>query len=240
MTEPEPSRVVGILGGMGPGATVDFYDKLIKATPAQSDQDHLRVIIWADPTVPNRNEALTSGGADPTPLLIRGIDGLIASGAEILVVPCNTVHAFLPQALRGKDIEFISIIEATVAEVSRSAAGLRVGLLAADGAMASGLYQTALHDAQFDVVTLDDADQRSLMRLIYEYKSGRVGAAGLRLLDGLIKKLVADGVGVVIAGCTEVSSLLGDITIPVRIIDSSQVLAAVTVTRARIPRVLTD
>lgn len=129
---------------MGPAATVDFYRKLIRATPASRDQEHPRVVIWADPTVPDQQEAL--GGEDPTPWLEEGVQRLVGCGAEVLVAPCNTIHAYLPAVIAGKDLEFISIIDATVDALDHSVHRSRVGLLAADAAVVSGLYQRALQD----------------------------------------------------------------------------------------------
>jgi len=112
------SPVVGILGGMGPAATADFYAKLTSRTPAVSDQDHLRVIIWSDPTIPDRSRALTGEGPDPTPTLRRGAQGLRAAGASLLAVPCNTAHAFLPGIMDGLDIPVVDMIAAVAAYVT--------------------------------------------------------------------------------------------------------------------------
>ncbi|MBA2695360.1 MAG: aspartate/glutamate racemase family protein, partial [Actinobacteria bacterium] len=143
---PTLSKVVGVLGGMGPAATVDFYAKLVRHTPAQRDQDHLRVVIWADPTVPSRQEALLAGGTDPTPWLEEGVRHLVGSGAQIVVVPCNTIHAYLGPVLADQPVEFLSIIDTTVRAIQRRDAR-RVGLLATDGALASGVFQAALDAA---------------------------------------------------------------------------------------------
>lgn len=227
-----PSRIVGILGGMGPAATVDFYDKLVRATPAARDQDHLRVAIWADPTVPNRQEALLAGGVDPTPWLERGVHHLIECGAEILIAPCNSVHAYLPAVVHGKDVEFISIIDATVAAVMQVGPSGKVGLLATDGALASGLYQSALRDSGLETVVPSAPTQKNLMDVIYGVKAGDVGPAARQHVLSLVAQLRADGVATVIAGCTEISTLLAGPDVD-DVIDPSQVLALATIDRAR-------
>src|SRR5436305_14021021 len=89
--------IAGILGGMGPAATADLYQKIIAATPATRDQEHIPVVIWADPTVPDRTPAVLDGGEDPTPWLLRGAERLVAMGAAFIAVPCNTAHAFFPR-----------------------------------------------------------------------------------------------------------------------------------------------
>ena len=98
--------IVGILGGMGPLATADFYTKLILATPATRDQEHLRVVMWADPTVPDRSVGILGDGPDATPWLVRGGQMLAAMGAAFIAMPCNTAHAYLPRATGGADSLF--------------------------------------------------------------------------------------------------------------------------------------
>src|SRR5690606_23023618 len=95
----ETKPIVGILGGMGPLATADLYRKIIEVTPATRDQDHLHVIIDADPTVPDRTQALLHGAEDPTPWLVAGARRLESAGASFIVIPCNTAHAFLDRLL---------------------------------------------------------------------------------------------------------------------------------------------
>ncbi len=218
MTEPAPgagpsgrpgagSRLVGILGGMGPSATVDFYAKLVRATPAQRDQDHLRVVMWADPTVPSRQEALLAGGPDPTPWLREGVRQLVEAGAEIVVVPCNTIHAYLGPVMADQPMEFLSIVETTVAAIERRGAS-RVGLLATDGALASGLFQSAFEAAGIEWVLPTSPQQETLTSVVEAVKAGRAGTETREQMDELLAGLVQSGVRTVVAGCTEISTLL--------------------------------
>lgn len=229
---PTPSRVVGILGGMGPAATVDFYDKLVRATPATTDQEHLRVVIWADPTIPNRHAAILGEGEDPRPSLSRGVDALVVAGADLLVVPCNTVHAFLDEVVTGKPIEFISIIEVTVAAVLATGEAGAVGLIAADGAIASGGYQQELTDAGLQPVLPAADSQADLMRVIYRVKAGESTRADAERVSALVAELEQAGATTIIAGCTEISTMLAELETATPLIDPSEVLARVTVHRA--------
>lgn len=228
----EPSRIVGILGGMGPAATVDFYAKLVAATPATRDQDHLRVVIWADPTVPNRHEALLHDAEDPTPWLERGVEHLLGCGAEILVVPCNTAHAFMPPVVDGRDVEFIDIVDTAVAKLQRAVPQGPAGLLAADGAVAAGLYQATFASVDRELILPPEPAQAALMEMIYAVKAGAAGAPERRRLCDLLEELERRGAVAVIAGCTEVSVLLAHQTTSVPVIDPAQVLAEQVVARA--------
>lgn len=203
-----PSRIVGILGGMGPAATVDFYDKLVSNTPVDKDQDHIRTVIWADPTVPNRQEALLDDGVDPTPWLAAGIARLVDSGAEVLVVPCNTVHAFLP-GIVPPEVEFISMLEATVAAVGRRPATRSVGVLATDGALSSGLFQTVLDEAGYEIVLPGDRERAVLAGIVASVKTGGADPSSTARLSELVTALATRGAQTTILGCTELSVLNG-------------------------------
>lgn len=234
-TEFAPSRVVGILGGMGPSATADFYTKLIAHTPASLDQEHLRVVIWADPTVPSRQEAILSNGQDPSPWLEAGLQQLQACGAEIVVVPCNTVHRYLPPIMDGQPTEFISIIDTTIQAVQRTAGTGMIGLLATDGALLSGIYQQALGGAGYSVAQPSREDQSRLMEIVHSVKAGGAGPELRQDMHRILANLENQGVRAAVVGCTELSTLLeqvdggGSMTL----IDPAVELAVATVSRAR-------
>lgn len=230
---PTLSKVVGVLGGMGPAATVDFYAKLVRHTPAQRDQDHLRVVIWADPTVPSRQQALLAGGTDPTPWLEEGVRHLMGAGAEIMVVPCNTIHAYLGPVLADQPVEFLSIIDTTVRAIQRRDAR-RVGLLATDGALASGVFQAALDAAGIEWLLPMPSQQEALMGVVDAVKAGRSEQRLHAQVQEMRSDLRERGAATTIAGCTEVSALLGDLSAgdDVDVIDPALELALRTIERA--------
>ena len=226
---------MGILGGMGPSATADFYTKLIAHTPASVDQDHLRVVIWADPTVPSRQDAILANGQDPSPWLEAGVRKLLDSGAEIVVVPCNTVHRYLPPIMDGAATEFISIIDTTIQAVQRRTDNGAIGLLATDGALLSGIYQEALGDAGYSVAQPSPADQVELMKIVHSVKAGATSQGLHDDLRRILGNLERQGVGVVVVGCTELSTLLAQVSdaCTMTLIDPAVELAIATVSRAR-------
>lgn len=212
---------IGILGGMGPAATVDFYDKLVRATPAGRDQDHLRVIIWADPAVPDRSAALLDGGPDPRPVLRRGAVHLAAGGADLLAVPCNTAHAFVPEIAAAVGLPLVSIID-TTADAVASRHPARVGLLATSGTVASRLYHNAIEPHGVQVLTPGPAAQAQVMTAIQAVKSSDTATAA-PLLASAAADLIEAGAELLIAGCTEVVLALPEPTRPV--LDPAQLLA---------------
>ncbi len=151
-------RKIGILGGMGPLATADFYRKLILATPATRDQDHLPVVIDADPRVPDRTSALRGEGADPLPALVAGATRLRDAGATIGLIVCNTAHAFLPALRDHVALDFLDMIAETAARVATDYPEVRrVGLLATRGTIEARLYHRAFEARDIETTTLESA-----------------------------------------------------------------------------------
>lgn len=230
--------IVGILGGMGPLATADFYTKLILATPATRDQEHLRVVMWADPTVPDRSAGILGDGPDATPWLVRGGQMLAAMGAAFIAMPCNTAHAYLPHVQPEVPIPFLHMMDeaATAVEV-RYPLVERVGLLATTATVTLGLYAEWFARHHIEVAVPDAARQERVMQAIARVKAGDTGSAATALVREAAEYLVGQRAELLITGCTELPLIFrdGDGTVPV--LDPTQILAEAAVRRAgRIPR----
>ena len=205
-------RVVGVIGGMGPDATVDFFAKLVAATRAGSDQDHLRIVIDNDPGVPDRTAAIEGRGESPAPRLAAMARGLVALGAELIVMPCNSAHAFA-DAVReaAAPVPFIDLIETTVAATRERLPGVAaVGLLATDGALAARLYQDAYEAAGIRALVPLGDDQRTVMDAIYAVKRGAADDAVRARLRLVAERLAAAGAEAIVAACTEVPLLMAE------------------------------
>lgn len=227
-------RTVGILGGMGPAATADFYARLVRATPAGRDQDHLPVVVWGDPTVPDRVAALAGTGPSPVPWLVRGMQGLAAAGAQVLAVPCNTAHPFLAEALEqaGTDLELVDMVERTAARAAQDHPGARVGLMATLGTVRHGMYEVAGASAGLDVQRPTEQCQDTVLEVIRGVKQGRalaeLRAPYLRAVEGLAEQ----GCAAVLVACTELSVVAAETEAALPAIDASEVLARETVAAA--------
>jgi aspartate racemase len=226
--------VVGVLGGMGPAATADFYSKLVRATPATSDQEHLRVLIWSDPTIPDRTEALLAHGQDPTPALIAGAKLLQSAGAHILAVPCNTAHAFLAAVQAEVAIPIVHMIEETTNHIQALSPAVRqVGLLSTTGTQKARLYQAWLQRKGISVLSPTDDDQeRLVMASIRRIKAGETRMPVKPLLTAAAESLISAGAQVIIGGCTEIPVGLAPEDIGLPFIDPAQILAGSVVARA--------
>lgn len=237
-----PEFVIGVLGGMGPQATVDFLSKLIAATPVRSEQDHLHVVLDINPKVPDRNVAIAAArnehqvyASEPGAVLAGMARRLQAAGATLLVMACNTAHAFEADIRANTSIPFVSMIEESCDEAARcaTAAGRRIGVLAAQGCIDAGLYQRALARRGLQVLLPDPRRQERLMELLYRIKLGELSQEVRVDMGELARSLVSDGADAIIAGCTEVPLVLhaGEVSRP--LIDATANLAGRCVRYAR-------
>jgi aspartate racemase len=219
-------KIIGILGGLGPEATAELFLRIIKATPAKRDQDHIPIIIFNNPKVPDRTTAILYGGENPLPELIKTARLLERAGADFIIMPCNTAHYYYEELKSSVKIPFFNMIELAAEYVLKVYPKVRlVGLLATTGTVKTGLYQKAFGRYGVEVLVPGDDDQKLVMSGIYDgVKAGNLDL-GRRLLMDVANKLISRGAELIILGCTEVSVVIrsGDLKVP--IVDPLQVLA---------------
>jgi len=220
--------MIGILGGMGPLATADFFSKVIAATPAAVDQDHVPLLILSDPRVPSRPAAILRGEESPLPALLAGRDRLIAAGALALAMPCNTAHFWFAELLDGCPVPFLSIVDATCDEAAGLAKpGARIGLIATGATLAAHLFDQRLESMGF-LPLLPEPDEMTALVLpaIALVKTGRALEAG-QLVEQAVKLLLNRGATTVILACTETPLALDAIRSDLRLVcvDSTGALA---------------
>ncbi len=218
-------KTVGVIGGMGPDATVDFMSSVIGFTEAARDQDHVRMLVDNNPRVPCRQEALLGDGDDPGPVMAGMARGLEAGGADFLVMPCNTAHAFADAIRDAVAIPLLSILDVTVAACQGHAA---VGMLATRGCLDAGVYQKAFSASGAELVVPDEAEMTELMELIFAIKGGDRSAGIGERMRRLAAALIARGATVVVGGCTEITLVLHDDMLSVPLVSSTDELARAT------------
>jgi len=181
------------------------------------------VLIDSDPAIPDRTLALVEGGPSPAPYLIRVAKRLEAMGADLLVMPCNTAHAFAPELARSVRIPLISWVDATVEHIAAlEPRPARVAVLATTGTVAACIYQSALAAAGIEALTPGDDEQARVMSAIYGLKAGdKTQPAVIEVL----KDLVANGADAVLLACTELTALKFD-EIDLPVIDPAEVVVA--------------
>jgi len=224
------SKILGVIGGMGPAATVAFLARVQALTPADGDGDHIRVVMDLNPQVPDRNTR--PGEAEV--VLGRMAEGLAAAGAEVIAMPCNTAHAqagAIRDVCAAKGLGFIDMIAAT-ADAAAASGVKRIGVLATPGG--ERLYTQALAARSVDTVLLEGADREAFMGLVYGVKRGDVGETARAGMSRLAQALADAGAHGLIAGCTEVPLLLGAEDAAIPLTDSAEVLAQACVQACRV------
>ena len=225
-------KVAGIMGGMGPEATVDFMARVIAATPASTDQEHIHMLVDHNPRIPNRHASIAGSGPDAGPALVVMAQRLERAGADFLVMVCNTAHAYTEEIRAAVDIPFVSIID-VVMDAVRTHRAQCIGVMAADGCLQAGLYQQALRDAGGEPLLWNSSEQAHFMDLLYRIKAGERSAELRSGLQSLAASLVFGGAELLIAGCTEIPLLLQAGDTDVELLSSTDLLVARTVALAR-------
>ena len=230
-----PEKIIGILGGMGPEATVDLFYKIIKFTPAEKDQDHLRIIIDNNPKIPDRTAAILGKGEDPLPALRESARNLEKAGANFIIIPCNTAHYFLPSIQESVKISVLNMIEETAKETLKKIPSIqKVGLLASVGVYETKIYHQHFKKFNIEVISPEEKDKEKVMKVIYAVKAGNLSEEVKKNIISIAQKLIDKGTEAIIAGCTEIPLILkeGDVSAP--IIDPTQVLAKAAVQKAKL------
>jgi aspartate racemase len=219
-------KSIGILGGMGPLATADLFRKIVLFTDAACDNDHIRVYIDDNPSIPDRTAAILSGEADPLPAMTDSLRKLEACGADCVIMPCNTAHYFLPrlQALTG--LPFLSMLEAAAKACRIQFPGKTAAILATRGTLAAELYQTALTAENVPFLVPSASEQDALMEVIYDgVKAGAAPKDYRAAMEGVLAALTARGADYFILGCTELPLAFQSLALDAAAVDPTVELA---------------
>lgn len=223
-------KTLGILGGMGPMATADLLIKIVSLTRADSDAEHIRIFIDNNAQIPDRTAALLAGGADPVPEMLSALRNLEKCGADLVVMPCNTAHCFLPQLQAVSDTPFLSMPEISARRCAELYPGKTACVLATRGVLATGLYDRVLDEAGVRHIEPDEREQDYLMHLIYDVvKATRPMQpeedAWAALLEGLRRR----GAKVFLLACTELPIVANSLSAEGPFLDPTQELARAAV-----------
>ena len=219
-------KTIGILGGMGPLATMDLYKKIILSTEADCDNAHIRVYIDGNSAIPDRTAAILSGGEDPVPEMLSALRNLEKCGADCVVMPCNTAHHFLPRLQAETELPILDMTAITAAVCAKRYPGRRACLLGTKGTIAAQIYDDALKAAGVDFLVPNEAEQTELMRLIYDVvKASRPLEPETESWHALLSELFGRGADYFILACTELPILADHLGHPDPFVDPTLELA---------------
>lgn len=228
MGDMEMKKSIGIIGGMGAAATCDLFNKIISMTDAKTDQEHIHILIDCNTNIPDRTKAILGKGEDPVPEMVRSGIRLQSMGANVLVMPCNTAHYFYDKITPFFDIPLLNMLELTAEEIKNRGIS-KIGLLATDGTIQSGVYHSILREAGIGVLTPSTDKQVSVMNVIYNGIKASNKDIDLTGFYRAIDELFEQGAEILILGCTELPLAFEIYRIDRPAIDPTTVLAAAAI-----------
>jgi aspartate racemase len=216
-------KVIGVLGGMGPAATMDLYARILRLTAANSEQDHISTLIFSNPKIPDRT---TSYSKKESGAVIRYLQEtakvLEDGGADIIVIPCNSAHIYYDAICSVITVDVINMIQETVDCISDNVPHQsRVALLGTTATYESGEYQRALARAEIHTLLPDPADRKIIMRAIYDIKRDTNSHSARALLQSIASKWQVP----VILGCSEISMVMPNTSMQSNFINPIEILA---------------
>jgi len=215
---------IGIIGGMGPEATVLLMQKIIKATMVKDDIDHIPMIVDNNPQIPSRINALIHGtGPSPAPVLARMASNLEGNGAKAIVMPCNTAHHYASDITNAISIPFLNMLDLCASALSHQVTkGEKIGILASPATCKLGLYDKALSDVGLKAIYPEDQD--AMLKAIHLIKKNGPTAETTTIISSAARELNQAGASCSLVGCSEFSLVTEAITKEVVVLDGLDIL----------------
>ena len=218
-------KTIGIIGGMGPLATADLFNKIVSLTEAGGDNDHIHIIIDNNTEIPDRTDYIMNDGANPEKHLIKSALKLEIMGADVLIMPCNTAHFFYNRIIQYINIPFINMIEETAKEIVKSyKEKYKVGLLATEGVYNAGVYDKIFRKYSIDMVKPSAEQQKQITNIIYSIKAGKK-YIDTTSFKKVMSQMKSQGAETFILGCTELPIAFQLFGIDEKCIDPTKILA---------------
>lgn len=218
-------KTLGVIGGMGPLATVKLFEKIVLLTDAQSDQEHLHIIIDNNTLITDRSAYILVGGEDPRSELISSAKKLQDMGADFLIMPCNTAHYFYDEIVDNIEIPFLNMIEETAKYILEHQVGIKnIGLLATEGTYNTKVYDKIFSKYGINIISPSVEKRAYIMELIYNIKKG-IHHQNLEHYYDALDELKNQKVDYFIIGCTELSVALHLYNLEGNYIDALDVIA---------------
>lgn len=229
------SKTIGILGGMGPFATVDLFEKIIMNTPAQTDQDHLKIMIYNNPKIPPRVLDVRESADHPLPQLIKSAVILQQAGADFIIMPCHTAHIWFNEIKKEISIPFYSMVENTVQDVSihyKHIKNKKILLLATEITISSCLYQKSFENTSFQIIVPTSEEQKVVDLAIKRVKGGNKNNSFIDELNQIVDAYHQEGVSMLLGCCTEIPLMFPYLNSQIECIDPTLLLAKMAIKNA--------
>ncbi len=229
-------KTIGIMGGMGPEATLYMYNLITQHTEASTDQDHVHVIINSYPQIPPRTEAIRKRGPSPVPFLVEGIEALLIAGADFIVIPCVTAHTFIPEVRKEIVFDLVDLPEEAAKWARKNYPKVKnAGLISSTGTLESRLFHKAFSLADISLLSPTDEVQHQIMTAVFGPQGIKAGFVENESRSAVIEAahdLIRAGAEAIIAGCTEIPLVLMPEDISVPLIEPMRIAAQTCVLKA--------
>jgi aspartate racemase len=237
------SKTIGILGGMGPEATIYMFRLIVKLTKVEKDQDHIPIIVFNNPKIPDRTAAIVRGGPSPLPYLVDSAIFLEKAGADFILMPCVTAHYFYKEIVKHITIPFLHLLEESLRYVKRELGHVkRIGLLATEGTVQTGLFQELFNKNGIEIVVPKKEGQNLIMKALYQKEGVKAGYKELpkKMILQVLQQLIRDKVEGVIAGCTEIPLVISQSDMETPFINPLRIVARKSIRKAGYNTICTD
>ena len=231
MSKTGNSKIVGILGGMGPMAGVDIQKKIITNTKAERDQDHIKIIYYNNPAISDRSDFINGTGKSPVADIIEGLRKLEDFGADFLVIACNTSHIFLPEIKKSTKKPIISIVDETVSYISKEFKDPKIGILATRGSIKMGLYSSPLRDLGYRIIDIPEDIQMYVDLAIKNAKGRSDLSSARRNILKVVEFLTSNRASVIVMGCTEIPLIMPAKIEEVCLVDPNEIISLSIINR---------
>ncbi|GIN86708.1 aspartate racemase [Heyndrickxia sporothermodurans] len=228
-------KTIGILGGMGPYATIDLFQKIVSNTPAKIEQDHLQIIIYNNPKIPSRMKAFNKGAKSPLQELIRSAFVLKRAGADFIIIACNSAHIWIDELRRNVTVPFYSMIENTVQHLleCNSNVSEKILLFATESTIQHQLYQNAFKGSTYKIFLPNEEEQKLVNLAINDVKTGKIHTNSyIEELNQMIETYQSKGISRIIGGCTEIPLLFPYFDTEIKLVDPTFLLAKLAIKKA--------
>ncbi len=217
-------KKLGIIGGMGPLATCDLFRKIVENTAADSDREHIHIIIDNNSAIPDRTAAILRGGEDPLPKMKESLNRLTEAGADVVIMGCNTAHYFFDALGEDCKVERLNMLYETMSYL-KSQGIKKAGLLASSGTVESGIYARAAEKYDIELVCPVGDEQDAVMGVIYDGVKAGVSDYNTEKFCSTVDALLSRGAETLILGCTELPLAMDMYSLSFPAVDPTLILA---------------
>lgn len=207
-SEMDMNKPIGILGGMGPQATVDAMNKIIKNTRANCDQEHIPVITVCIPDIPDRTKSILNKNDKPLEKMVEYLRILENANVGCIIIPCNTAHFWFDRLQESTHTKMISIVESAIQYIKNSNIH-EVYILATTATISTQLYQKEFVNNKINFTIPSSVFQNLIMESIYKYKAGEYAKAK-EIMNSIIKNYTLKDDKKFLLACTEIPLILED------------------------------